>query len=337
MSFLPTISIIIPVYNVEPYITECLQSVMRQTYTGQIECILVDDCGTDNSIATAQSVIDEYKGSIEFIVLHHEHNRGVSAARNTGSLMAKGEYFYYLDPDDYLVDNCLSTLVVPLQERDYDMVIANCELTYNPNDIHYLCKETGAIFGNENIFKEFFAERTLFVTVWNKLFKASLFKNNDLLFLEGQIHEDDLWSYKTTLCLESLYVQNVITYYYRIRPGGITSDYHSHTKLRLKSWIATVDYILSHPANVRKEYYDKCVVYNFSKVVRFMIHDKNSHRNEFVSLRKRFDYHPFKLFFKGEMSIKTLISQLYLALPPHLGYFYIEVRKFGRRLVNTTK
>ena len=74
------ISIIIPVYNVEPYISDCLQSVMRQTYKGEIECILVDDCGTDKSVEIAEKRIAEYDGPIEFKVLHHDHNRGLSAA-----------------------------------------------------------------------------------------------------------------------------------------------------------------------------------------------------------------------------------------------------------------
>lgn len=329
---LPLVSIIIPVYNVEPYIADCLHSVMRQTYQGQIECIIVDDCGADNSMAIAEQFVDEYKGPIVFRILHHDYNRGLSAARNTGMDAARGEYFFFLDSDDWISDDCIEVLTRPLEERDYDMVLGNYELTYNPHDIHLLAKGTGAVLGNENIFKEFYAERTLYVTPTNKLFHSCLLRRCDLAFLEGQIHEDDLWSYKTTLCLESLYVQNRITYFYRIRPGAITSDYHSRTKLRLRSWMATVDYILNHPAKVRKEYYDKCVVYNFGKVVRFMIHDKDSHRAEFVALRKRFDYHPFKLFLKGELGFLQLKTQLYLALPPHLGYSYIELRKIGRRL-----
>lgn len=93
----PKISIIIPVYNVAEYITECLQSVIRQTYQGEIECIIVEDCGTDNSIAVAERLIAEYRGSIEFRILHHERNRGLSAARNTGTDAATGDYIYYLD------------------------------------------------------------------------------------------------------------------------------------------------------------------------------------------------------------------------------------------------
>ena len=88
------LSIIIPVYNVEPYIEDCLRSVMRQTYQGAMECLIVDDCGTDDSMAIAERTIATYEGPIVFQVLHHERNRGLSAARNTGTLAAKGDYLY---------------------------------------------------------------------------------------------------------------------------------------------------------------------------------------------------------------------------------------------------
>ena len=95
-----SISIIIPVYNVEKYIEACLHSVMAQTYTGPMECILVDDCGQDNSIGVAEKMISDYQGTIHFRILHHDHNRGQSAARNTGMDAATGEYIFFSDSDD---------------------------------------------------------------------------------------------------------------------------------------------------------------------------------------------------------------------------------------------
>ena len=68
------ISIIIPVYNVEPYVEDCIRSVMRQTYDGPMECIIVDDCGSDNSMAIVKKMVTEYNGSIAFKILHHKHN-----------------------------------------------------------------------------------------------------------------------------------------------------------------------------------------------------------------------------------------------------------------------
>lgn len=104
------VSVIIPVYNVEPYIAACIQTVMRQTYQGELECILVDDCGTDNSMEIAEKLISDYQGPIEFRILHHEHNRGLSAARNTGTAASKGDYIYFLDSDDEISPNCIELM-----------------------------------------------------------------------------------------------------------------------------------------------------------------------------------------------------------------------------------
>ena len=78
------ISIIIPTYNVQDYIAKCLESIATQTYTDGVECLVIDDCGTDNSIAIAEQFIANYSGPISFQIIHHEQNKGVSAARNTG-------------------------------------------------------------------------------------------------------------------------------------------------------------------------------------------------------------------------------------------------------------
>ena len=77
------ISILIPIYNVENYIIRCLNSVIEQTYRGPLECILVDDCGNDNSISLVKKFLDSYSGNVKFRILHHDHNRGLAAARNT--------------------------------------------------------------------------------------------------------------------------------------------------------------------------------------------------------------------------------------------------------------
>ena len=104
------VSIIIPVYKVEPYIERCVQSVMAQTYT-DIECILVDDCSPDQSIAICERMLIEYHGPITFQILHHEQNRGLSAARNTGTNAANSDYIFYLDSDDEITHDCISLLV----------------------------------------------------------------------------------------------------------------------------------------------------------------------------------------------------------------------------------
>ena len=319
----PKISIIIPVYNVEPYISECLQSVMRQTYQGSMESLVVDDCSTDKSIEIAEKLIAEYDGPIEFRMLHHKHNRGLSAARNTGVENANGDYVLFLDSDDHITDDCLDVLTGPLKEKDYDMVLGDVELSPNPRNMSLLGKETGPIFGNKDIFLSFYVRPVLYVVAWNKLVKASLFKGYDLLFLEGQLNEDDLWKYKCCLCLESLFVIKRTTYHYRVRNDSLTSYCEDHTDERLDSYFKTVDYVLSHPAKVGKAVWIKVIVDYMCICSDLIITGKSKCRKEYLALRKRFEYHPVKLFVKKQLSLLELKKRFHFGLPSLLDYSYL--------------
>ena len=95
------ISVIIPVYNVEKYVERCILSIMSQTYTESVECIVVNDCTPDNSMKIVEKMVSDYKGQIQFKLLYHEHNRGVAAVRNTGLDAASGDYIIQIDSDDY--------------------------------------------------------------------------------------------------------------------------------------------------------------------------------------------------------------------------------------------
>ncbi|MBO6252520.1 MAG: glycosyltransferase family 2 protein, partial [Bacteroidaceae bacterium] len=118
----PSVSIIVPVYNVQPYVEDCIRSVMRQTYDGRMECIVVDDCGTDDSIAIVEKVVADYDGPITFKILHHTHNRGLSAARNTGIDASTGDYLFFLDSDDEITNDCIKKLSAVL-EKDGEIEI----------------------------------------------------------------------------------------------------------------------------------------------------------------------------------------------------------------------
>ncbi len=92
-----SISIIIPVYNVEKYIRHCIESVMTQDTAGaDVECIVVNDCTPDGSMAIVNDMIASYHGSIHFVVLHHRENKELSAARNTGEAYAKGDFILFI-------------------------------------------------------------------------------------------------------------------------------------------------------------------------------------------------------------------------------------------------
>lgn len=194
----PKISIIVPVYNVEPYIAECIQSVMQQTYQGPMECILVDDCCKDNSMEVAIRLIAEYKGPIEFVILHHEKNRGVSAARNTGTDIVKGDCVYYLDSDDAISSNCIELLVdVVMKHPKVEVVQGAVEsINYRKYNDLRLYDTPRYIESNEWVrYHSFRAGEELPICAWNKLIKRSFLVENSLAFKEGINNEDELWSF----------------------------------------------------------------------------------------------------------------------------------------------
>lgn len=224
-----TISIVIPVYNVEPYITDCLQSVMRQTYQGSIECVLVDDCGNDNSMEVAEKLISEYKGPIEFKVLHNEHNRGLSAARNTGVVAAKGDYLYFLDSDDWISDDCIEKLAQPLQKEKFDVVVGDFEpVGEMPCRLELFLKEGPY---HEKRIKSTFSNCGVYVMAVNKLYSKEFLLKNQLSFEEGKVYEDEIFAFELCCLKKNYYVVKAVTYYYRIRENSITTNMNQFNKL----------------------------------------------------------------------------------------------------------
>lgn len=219
------ISIIIPVYNVEPYIERCVRSVMQQTYQGPMECILVDDCGTDRSIELAKRIIEEYHGSVEFRVQQHEHNRGLSAARNTGTAAAQGDYIYYLDSDDAMTADCLELMSAEVEKHSgVEMVIGAIDDVYSDSKRKPMAKYGNPCYVDNNdwVRFQFFKTDSAFMgVVFNKLIKADFIRVNSLYFKEGVIHEDDHWSFYTYKKLRSLSIIDQCTYLRYVREGSI--------------------------------------------------------------------------------------------------------------------
>lgn len=228
------ISIIIPVYNVAPYIEDCLRSVMRQSYTGSMECLIVDDGSTDDSIAIAERMIDAYDGPIQFQILHHEENRGLSAARNTGTLRATGEYLYYIDSDDEMTEDCIEKLMdVASQDPSIEMVQGNAL-------IHPIQKKTYLFVGqiilqtavtHDEVRKCFYQYNQINSTLWNKLFRRDFIINNNLLCREGIIHEDIQWVFYLVKHLTKACFLSDITYHQKKRPGSITTGTDIGTRM----------------------------------------------------------------------------------------------------------
>lgn len=215
------VSIIVPVYNAELYVERCLNSVIRQTYDGWMECIVVDDCGTDNSIETVCKIVSEYAGPISFRIIHHTHNRGLSAARNTGINEASGDYVFFLDSDDELLPSSIEILASPIQkDRTIEMVMGERKYASRPVNTPLIPFEVN-LSPLESV-RRFYLTHRLSVAAWNKLVDKRFLKTNQLSFKEGLLHEDLLWTHYVMKCLGHLYLLPETTYLVHSHPNSIT-------------------------------------------------------------------------------------------------------------------
>ena len=245
------VSIIIPTYNVASYIIECLESVASQTYRGSLECIVVDDCGTDDSIALADNFIQHYSGKIDFRILHRQKNGGLSAARNTGLNEAKGEFVYFLDSDDYITPDCIESLVgVAKYFPKVEIVqggIVNTQGTIIYDSTRF--KTPQLLEDRKDIYSKLvFGE--LPVSSWNKLIRRDFLKENSIDFYEGVIHEDVDFLYKLAAHVTSFALCPVITYCYRVqREGSIlsTTNDDRSTQSRILVYNACLDKKMKMP------------------------------------------------------------------------------------------
>lgn len=218
------ISVIIPIYNVENYLKDCLDSICTQTLT-DIEIICIDDGSTDNSL----SIINEYASKDSRIKVISKKNGGQATARNLGIKEAQGEYIAFVDSDDFIESEMLEKLYSKAKDNNLD--IAMCKIATYDN-------QTGEIKDNVwyymlGVFRDF--EKDIFthkdtkeftcniaVTPYNKIYKRTLIKDNDILFPEGLIFEDEKFFYDVYLRARKVSIVDEFLYYYRVNRKGST-------------------------------------------------------------------------------------------------------------------
>lgn len=315
------VSIIVPTYNVAPYICTCLKSVASQTYRGPMECLIVDDCGQDNSIQLAEDFIASYRGKINFKIIHHTTNRGLSAARNTGLEYATGDYVYFLDSDDWITPTCIRSLVEPLKEESYDFVIGNYNATKPLTYIKKFRLKDGTVLRNKSILSNFIS-RNWYVPAWNKLIKRDFLQENDLFFQEGIVYEDVPWSFRLALAAKSMRVVDSICYIYNIREGSITTapDLKKTSDSRKIIAIDLMD--LARNTNT---------IYNFDIYLfiqgcfSIAINISNSlsvecSKKTYYELSERFGINLFQLVNYCHFNPKKIIQDLHFVFPTFIGY-----------------
>ena len=234
------ISVIIPVYNVAEYIKSCLVSVVNQDFLS-FECLLIDDRSTDDSLFIIEDFVSKYNGLIEFKIIKKETNEGLSEARNTGVNSSTGEYLYFLDSDDEIFYDTLSYLSSKMELYNCDMVCGEFASDLNSNVTYQDLVEEQ--YHNEEVC--YAIKRK--VNAWNKLIRKSFIVENNINFEPNIYHEDRLWNFEILLKMESIFLSNKITYFYRIRPNSIITD-----KSKLEKRIDDSTFILKKMEEILK-------------------------------------------------------------------------------------
>ena len=217
------VSIILPVYHVASYITRCLQSIVAQSYH-DIECIVIDDCGTDESMQMVEQFIKNYQGGIYFSIIHHSHNQGLAAARNTGIKTANSEYIYFMDSDDAITPDCIETLVNIAQENpDADYVQGDIVTGLNDLNDGSISADIPKYCDDRRLLQEIILSK-IHRTAWNKLIKRSFLIDNSLFFREGIQMEDHCWTYFIAKCAHAVSFVHKGTYYYFKNQDSITNS-----------------------------------------------------------------------------------------------------------------
>lgn len=316
------VSIIVPVYNVEKYLEECIESMLNQTYTN-IEIILVDDGSTDSS----GKICDKYKIIDNRVKVIHKKNEGVSSARNTALDMIDGEYLCFVDSDDYVDKDFILKLVENL--NDNDMTICGYIEKYLDKEEKIDITNQIQILTNVDIMNQVIGLSNIKGYLWNKLFKTEIIKNNKISFSNNICLCEDMYfviQYLKYCNCVAIIPENL--YYYRMRASSAVWSKNIEKKIsifvayeeiysilkeieaeQLDSFMYSyVADFFSYKKYINNDKYKKLSKIDINKEFWSLIHSK---KINFKKKIKLMSCRYFKIAFKMYMKLKILRYKLY--------------------------
>ena len=328
------VSILVPVYGVENYIERCARSIFEQTYRN-LDIVFVDDCTPDKSIEILLRVLEDYPERKEQTrIIRHEHNRGLSAARNTGMDAAKGDYIYFIDSDDFITSDCIEILMAAMQTGDWDMVTADykdIDLVRTPETPKKVELHDAEFYGND-VMCSFVKGWN--VSAWNKLFAADYLKHYSFRFIEGIYFEDVPFCFKVACTAHAIKVLGKTTYNYVYRASSISN------KKNLEKYLRSYLKVVENMREVQKEY--SAFSYDAEKWI-------NLHEDKIVALAAQTTAPPPQLEIYTRLRsidkrnlreklccysrpLSILPFNFHSLLPTSLGYYWHKWYGFWRRI-----
>lgn len=327
------VSILVPVYGVEDYIERCARSIFEQTYH-DLDIVFVDDCTPDKSIEILRRVLKDYpERKAQTRILKHEHNRGLSAARNTGMDAAKGDYIYFVDSDDFITTDCIETLMASMLSGDWDMVTADykdIDIVRTPETPEKVELHDAEYYGKDVL-------RSFAIgwhwNAWNKLFAVRFLKHYNFRFIEGIYFEDVPFSFKVACTAHAIKVLEKATYNYVYRTSSISN------KKNLSKYLYSYLKVVENMREVQKDYsafsYDaeKWIKLHEDKIVDLATQTVPPPQFEVYtrlrSIDKRNFWQKLRCYIRP---LGVLPYNIHWLLPTSLGYCWHKWYGFWRRV-----
>ena len=226
------VSIIIPIFKVRSFIERCVCSLFEQTLK-DVEYIFVDDASPDDSIDILKSCIERYpQRKDQVVILPHEHNQGLPAARNTGLAVATGEYVFHCDSDDFVEKDMLEEMYKAAKEKDADMVYCDFYLSFEKNE-RYMANpvyETA-----DSMLRQGLLGGNMKYNVWNKLVRRRLYTDNDIHFPAGHAMGEDMTMIRLAACAKSVaYVQKAFYHYVKLNANAYSATMSERHKIDIR-------------------------------------------------------------------------------------------------------
>lgn len=231
------ISVIIPVYNVASFLPKCLDSVYAQDLDG-VEVVLVNDGSTDDSL----SICEYYKQRYPLTIVVNKENGGLSDARNVGTAVAHGDYIFYLDSDDWLAPNALTSLYDMAIKYDSDVVQGGFYYAYEDKllrDMTESCLEY--VMTRQQAMGELVRQEAIKNFAWGKLYRKSIVSR--FAFPVGKYFEDSYWQHLVINEVNKYCILSTPLYYYRQRQSGISGGFSMKQMDLLNGYEVRMDFI----------------------------------------------------------------------------------------------
>jgi len=340
----PKVSIGIPLYNTEKYLRKCLDSVINQTLQ-DIEIIIVNDCSPDNSIAIAR----EYQHIDSRIkIIEHEKNLGLGGARNTVITHAASEYIGFIDSDDWIESSMFKSLYSLITHKNSDMAVCSYNLVMDEKVINRKLFVNRTIKKKKKTFFQQWLEDSAVINnmTWNKLYKKSLFTENNISFPEHIYHQDLATIPRVLHFCDKISFSDKILYNWRQRKNSTTfsvsrkriNDNYTVFKI-IKKFLIDEKIFYNH----EKDFYNLClnsIKFNMNNIERS--DSDQSIKNEYVSiyLSKFLDMVPIDkiIHVYGHSSIiKAINLQSHLNIPTCFKYILKRAIKIWRHPISIMK